>query len=64
MPEIRDDFVGQTVITTFEMTPGTAQDLMDELKEAYAAFIRHHPGVIGSGLHMNVAQTRFVTYIQ
>ena len=33
MPQITAPFSGQTVITTFEMTPGTAQDLMDELKK-------------------------------
>lgn len=62
MPAIRRDFTGQTVITTFEMTPGTAQDLMDELKAAYATFIRHQPGFIGAGLHMNDAQTRIANY--
>ena len=64
MPAIRRDFTGQTVITTFEMTPGTAQDLMDELKDAYANFIRHQPGFIGAGLHMNDAQTRVANYSQ
>ena len=64
MPKITRDFTGQTVITTFEMTPGTAQDLMDELKEAYASFIRHQPGFIGAGLHMNDAQTRIANYSQ
>lgn len=64
MPTIRQDFDGQTVITTFEMTPGTAQDLMDELRDAYATFIRHQPGFLGAGLHMNDAQTRIANYSQ
>jgi quinol monooxygenase YgiN len=64
MPSIRRDFTGQTVITTFEMTPGTAQDLMDELKDAYANFIRHQPGFLGAGLHMDDAQTRIANYSQ
>jgi len=64
MPHIHRDFSGQTVITTFEMTPGTAQDLMDELRTAYAQFIRHQPGFIGAGLHMNDAQTRIANYSQ
>jgi quinol monooxygenase YgiN len=64
MPVISGDFSGQTVITTFEMTPGTAQDLMDELKAAYDEFIRHQPGFIGAGLHMNDAQTRIANYSQ
>ncbi|MBS0564680.1 MAG: antibiotic biosynthesis monooxygenase [Proteobacteria bacterium] len=64
MPAIRQDFTGQTVLTTFEMTPGTAHDLMDELKEAYDRFIRHQPGFLGAGLHMNDAQTRIANYSQ
>ncbi|MFO1174577.1 MAG: antibiotic biosynthesis monooxygenase family protein [Paracoccaceae bacterium] len=64
MPAIRTNFSGQTVITTFEMTPGTAQDLMDELREAYDRFIRHQPGFLGAGLHMNDAQTRIANYSQ
>jgi quinol monooxygenase YgiN len=54
----------QTVITTFEMTPGTAQDLMDALREAYESFISKQPGFIGAGLHMNDAQTRIANYSQ
>lgn len=54
----------QTVITTFEMTPGTAQDLMDALREAYESFISKRPGFIGAGLHMNDAQTRIANYSQ
>lgn len=64
MPSISKEFSGQTVITTFEMTPGTAQDLMDELREAYDKFISHQPGFIGAGLHMNDAQTRIANYSQ
>lgn len=62
MTEITSDFNGQTVITTFEMTPGTAADLMDALQSAYADFIRHQPGFVGAGLHMNDAQTRIANY--
>ncbi|HQY44495.1 MAG TPA: antibiotic biosynthesis monooxygenase [Paracoccaceae bacterium] len=64
MPNISAAFSGQTVITTFEMTPGTAQDLMDELKDAYHTFIRLQPGFLGAGLHMNDAQTRIANYSQ
>lgn len=64
MPEIDQKFDGQTVITTFEMTPGTCQDLMDELRAAYDQFIRHQPGFIGAGLHANDAQTRIANYSQ
>ena len=64
MPRISADFSGQTVITTFEMTPGTCQDLLDELTEAYKSFISHQPGFIGAGLHVNDAQTRIANYSQ
>lgn len=62
MPHISTDFQGQTVITTFEMTPGTAHDLMEALEDAYTNFIRHQPGFLGAGLHMNDAQTRIANY--
>lgn len=64
MPTITVDADWQTVVTTFEMTPGTCQDLMDELKDAYDNFIRHQPGFIGAGLHVNDAQTRIANYSQ
>jgi quinol monooxygenase YgiN len=64
MTTIAEDFSGQTVITTFEMTPGTCADLMDELKSAYHDFIRHQPGFIAAGLHVNDAQTRIANYSQ
>ena len=64
MPEISTSFAGQTVITTFEMTPGTAADLMDALQRAYDEVIRHQPGFLGAGLHMNDAQTRICNYSQ
>lgn len=55
---------GQTVITTFEMTPATAQDLMERLQAAYADVIRHQPGFIAAALHMNDAMTRICNYSQ
>ncbi|KAA0912078.1 antibiotic biosynthesis monooxygenase family protein [Aquicoccus porphyridii] len=64
MPKIAKDNSYQTVITTFEMTPGTAQDLMDALNDAYAAFISKQPGFIAAGLHINDAQTRIANYSQ
>ncbi|MFA7432355.1 MAG: antibiotic biosynthesis monooxygenase [Gemmobacter sp.] len=62
MVQITPDFTGQTVITTFEMTPGTCADLLDELREAYDKFIRHQPGFIAAALHVNDAQTRIANY--
>lgn len=64
MPKISKDATFQTVITTFEMSPGTCQDLVDELTDAYENFIRHQPGFIGAGLHVNDAQTRIANYSQ
>jgi quinol monooxygenase YgiN len=64
MTRISEGFQGQTVITTFEMTPGTCADLLDELRAAYADFIRHQPGFIAAGLHVNDAQTRIANYSQ
>lgn len=61
---ISPGFAGQTVITTFEMTPATAQDLMDKLHAAYADVIRHQPGFISAALHMNDAMTRICNYSQ
>jgi heme-degrading monooxygenase HmoA len=64
MPTITTDTSRQTVITTFEVTPGTCHDLRDELTEAYARFISQQPGFIGAGIHVNDAQTRVASYSQ
>lgn len=64
MPVISKDTTLQTVITTFEMTPGTCQDLLDALNDAYSSFISKQPGFIAAGLHVNDAQTRIANYSQ
>ncbi|EEX08524.1 antibiotic biosynthesis monooxygenase domain protein [Ruegeria lacuscaerulensis ITI-1157] len=64
MPTISKDASVQTVITTFEMTPGTCQDLLEALTDAYANFISKQPGFIAAGLHVNDAQTRIANYSQ
>lgn len=64
MPTISTPSSIQTVITTFEMTPGTCQDLMEALNDAYSQFISKQPGFIGAGLHVNDAQTRIANYSQ
>jgi quinol monooxygenase YgiN len=61
---IAPGFAGQTVITTFEMTPATAHDLMEKLQAAYEEVIRHQPGFVAAGLHMNDAMTRICNYSQ
>ncbi len=62
--QISTAFKGQTVITTFEMTPATAHDLMEKLQVAYEEVIRHQPGFVAAGLHMNDAMTRICNYSQ
>ena len=64
MPKIDKTASLQTVITTFEMTPGTCQDLLDALTDAYDTFISKQPGFIAAGLHVNDAQTRIANYSQ
>ena len=64
MPKISSDATLQTVITTFEMTPGTCQDLLEALKSAYEDFISKQSGFIAAGLHVNDAQTRIANYSQ
>ncbi|MBO6899342.1 MAG: antibiotic biosynthesis monooxygenase [Shimia sp.] len=64
MPKISEEAELQTVITTFEMTPGTCQDLLDALTDAYDNFISKQAGFISAGLHVNDAQTRIANYSQ
>ena len=64
MPDIRPDFDGQTVITTFEVTPGSAQDVLEMLTDAWDQVIRHQPGYVSAAVHLNDAQTRIATYSQ
>ena len=64
MPTISTGQPHQTVLTTFEVNPGTAQDLLDRLREAYDGFIRHQPGFVAAALHVNDAQTRVANYSQ
>lgn len=54
----------QTVITTFEVTPGTCQDLLDLLTDAYENVISKQPGFIAASLHVNDAQCRIANYSQ
>jgi len=64
MPTISKDKACQTVLTTFETTPGSAQDLMEALQSAYAEVISKQPGFISAALHINDAQTRIANYSQ
>ncbi|KGJ06213.1 Antibiotic biosynthesis monooxygenase [Paracoccus halophilus] len=64
MTRITKDFDGQTVICTFEVTPGSAHDVLDALNDAYAQVISRQPGYISGAIHLNDAQTRIATYSQ
>ena len=64
MPHIDKSFDCQTVICTFEVTPGSAQDVLDALSEAYAQVISRQPGYVSGAIHLNDAQTRIATYSQ
>ena len=64
MPTISAGTDIQTVITTFETSPGSCQDLMEALQLAYSEFISEQPGFVAAGLHVNDAQTRIANYSQ
>ena len=64
MPKIDAATDCQTVITTFECSPGTCADLLELLTAAYQDFISQQQGFIGAGLHVNDAQTRIANYSQ
>ncbi len=64
MLTISDDTNIQTVITTFEVTPATCQDLLEELSAACREVISKQPGYIASALHVNDARTRIANYSQ
>lgn len=64
MLTVSPDAAVQTVITTFEVNPGTCEDVLDLLKAAYDAVIRHQPGFVAAALHANDAETRIANYSQ
>lgn len=64
MPDIRANFDGQTVICTFDVTPGSAHDVLDMLTAAWDEVIRRQPGFVSGAIHLNDAQTRIATYSQ
>ena len=64
MTNIRKEFDGQTVICTFDVTPGSAHDVLDALTAAYDQVISRQPGYISGAVHLNDAQTRIATYSQ
>ena len=64
MTTINSGFSGQTIICTFEVTPGSAQDVLEALQDAYREVISKSPGYLSGALHLNDAQTRIATYSQ
>ena len=55
---------GQTVMTTFEVTPAQCPALLQALRAAYAQVISREPGFIGAAIHVNDARTRVANYSQ
>ena len=64
MLTISQDNSQQTVLTTFEVTPGTCADVLDLLTDAYREVISKQPGFVAAALHVNDAQTRIANYSQ
>lgn len=64
MPAISPANPVQTVITTFETSPGHCDKLLAALRAAYDEVIRHQPGFLAAALHVNDAQTRIANYSQ
>ena len=64
MPTITQPAECQTVLTTFDVTPGTCQDLLEALTDAYDNFISKQPGFIAAAIHVNDAQARVANYSQ
>jgi quinol monooxygenase YgiN len=64
MLTISNDTDIQTVITTFEVTPATCEDLLEELSAACREVVSKQPGYIASALHVNDARTRIASYAQ
>ena len=62
--KITKDRSVQTVITTFDVTPGTCVDLQEALSEAYEQVISKQHGFIGGAIHVNDAETRVCSYSQ
>ncbi len=52
----------QDVITTFEVNPGTCQDLLDELEDLYATYASKLPGFVSAALHVNDARMRIAIH--
>ena len=64
MVTIRQDGEGQTVMTTFEVTPANCAALLEALQAAYSEVIGRQPGFRGAAIHVNDAQTRVANYSQ
>lgn len=62
--EVAQNNTHQTVITTYEVTPGTFLDLLEELETAFETFVRKQDGFIAGAIHTNDAQTRIANYTQ
>jgi quinol monooxygenase YgiN len=64
MPLIKNEAPYQTIITTFEVNPGSCEDILDLLLEAYEEVLQHSRGFIAAAVHVNDARTRVANYSQ
>jgi len=64
MLTIDTDKSRQTVLLTYDVTPGTFLDVLETLSASYKTFISKQPGFIAAALHTNDAQTRVASYSQ
>ena len=64
MPTIDPKATHQTVITTFEVSPGTCDDVLEALSAAYSEEIARCAGFVSGTIHVNDARTRIATYSQ
>ena len=54
----------QTVILTYDVTPGSFEKLLSTLTGAYRTLLSKQPGFIAAAIHVNDAKTRIASYSQ
>ena len=64
MTTIRADIPVFTLINTFFVAPGRADELLQVLSEATTAVMSRQPGFISANLHVSADRTRVVNYAQ
>ena len=54
----------QTIILTYDVTPGSFEKLLEILTEAYRSLLSKQPGFVAAAVHVNDAKTRIASYSQ